>query len=350
MEYYKCRRKRAVLMVGTILITFVLLLTIGGTMIAANESSLDYEYEKQLSLKFVDEVMGINLSNYTIDFSILRPGEDVEVDVQLSSGEGNATICVLLQRGKISWVYHRPRTPPSWLWAGEVKESLGAVKETLTRYQSHFDVSTTQFIQVLDEAEPNQNQTISYGNLTLEVKNNGRHFNWIYVVEGMEVYNTLSIQVSEDGHLTNFISKLGIWSVGSTKINISEENAKSIALPYAQEYANEHGRTIKSVDATVRYNQDIWSERADRYTFYPFWTISIEFEQPHNWTGTGISGYHVSIWADTGKVYYAHPQALWSSEPNQPNYSPLAIIAVLMAPAIITSYIVYRKRSKKAEA
>jgi hypothetical protein len=312
----------------------------------ADEQSL--EEKKQLALKFIEKVVGINLSNYVLDISESFAGKTLMFSIELSGGEENITIYVFFERGMILRLDYKPRPPPSWLWTEKPTDNICSVRELLERYELSFNTPYTQILQLLDQALPNQNQTISNGDFTLNITDNGRKFIWNYIVNGIIVFNALSIEVSEDGHLTYLGNRWGIYNVGSTEINVSEEQAINIGLPYAQSYAEEHGRTIESITAVLFYDRDLECIRGDEYVIYPRWNVEIHFEPLDSWTGSGIYGYAVSLWADTGEVYCASSMGAWSGGSEQPSYLPLFIIvAVTLTPALIGFTLAYRRRSKK---
>jgi hypothetical protein len=305
----------------------------------------DFEDKKQRALVFVEKVAGINLTNYSFDIITIEHGKSFEVDVEIFSQQGNVTICVIFIKGKISWVYYKPKAQ-SWLWTDKANDCLLSAKEILNRYQLYFNASCTQFIQLLNQATPDEDQVIKQGNMTLKITEKAHKFFWTYVdPRGKEVnWKTFSIAISNDTHLTGFFNWWEICTLGSTEISVSKEQAIDIALPYAQRYAAESGRTIKSVNATLHYVRDTGYKRGnDEWTVYPEWDVEIGFEP----SGNNITGYNVLLWADTGAVYDASEQEEWPETQNQNNYLPFIVVAVISASAAITIPIAYKKHAKK---
>jgi hypothetical protein len=82
----------------------------------------------------------------------------------------------------------------------------------------------------------------------------------------------------------------------------TKERAVEIALPFAQEYAQENNRTITTAGSDVFYIDS-----------RPCWDVGITFEaikpaekELHS-DQYFISGYSVSIWGDTGEIRYCQP-------------------------------------------
>jgi hypothetical protein len=80
---------------------------------------------------------------------------------------------------------------------------------------------------------------------------------------------------------------------------ISQEEARSIAMPDIEKYATEHNRTIRYVNATFCGGYP-WQPR-------PTWEIKASYvmvqEGPEHW----IPAYGVLIWADTGEIWDSMP-------------------------------------------
>ena len=97
----------------------------------------------------------------------------------------------------------------------------------------------------------------------------------------------------------------------STEGCISSDQAYSVAIPYIREYAQENNRIILRIDISFwNSSRDSSGTRGDSSLRYPEWTVSAIFAKdylnPHSDEGDpyGVFGYAVSIWADTGQLYY----------------------------------------------
>jgi hypothetical protein len=309
--------------------------------LSASDDTSYIENNKMLALDFVEKVAGINLSRYEKNITILQPGEDFLVDIKLLSEEGNVTVNIFFEREKIWWVYFEPKVPPSWLWAGESKGKLDAVRDIVEQYQAHFDAAYAAPARLLDSAVPDLDQVISEGNMTLEITENCQSFVWKYVANGFTVFSPICIEISEDGHLMFFKNAVGIYSVASTEINVSQEQAISIARHFAETYAQKNGRVINNVTAKFRYEL-----LRNRYVFYPDWYVEFSFEPD----GSYISGYGVLVLANYAAVYDSGPVGRAGNANDKPNYLPVLLTLAVLAPLGAAPFIVLRIRHSKVKA
>jgi hypothetical protein len=232
--------------------------------------------------------------------------------------------------------------PPSWLWAGESKEKLDAARDILEQYRAHFDAACAAPARLLDSAVPDLDQVISEGNMTLEITDNCRSFVWKYVANGFTVFIPIRIQISEDGHLMIFQNAIGIYSVTSTEINVSQEQAISIARPFAETYAQKNGRVINNVTAKFRYEL-----LRNRYLIHPDWYVEFSFLPD----GSYIGGYGVIVFANYPAVYDSGPvEGILGNTNNKPNYLPVLLTLAVLAPLGAGSFIALRRRHSKVKA
>lgn len=319
----------------------IALVPLATVRLSASDDTLYIENKKMLALDFVEKVAGINLSRYEKNIIILQPGGNLEVDIQFLSEEGNVTVNILFERDKISWVYYKPKVPPSWLWANESKEKLDAARDILEQYRLHFDAACAQPILLLDSAVPDLDQVISEGNMTLKITENCRRFVWEYVANGFTLFSPICIEISEDGHLIIFKNAVGIYSVASTEINVSEEQAISIARHAAETYAQKNGRVINNVTAKFRYEL-----LRNRYLIYPDWYVEFSFEPD----GSYVGGYGIIVLANSGAVYDSGTVARVGNANNEPNYLPVLLALAVLAPLGAASFIAFRRTHSKVKA
>ncbi len=309
---------------------------------AAEEADLDDE--KQFALMFLQNVAKINISAYTVDFSYSYTArtsvEEWNFFFRLNRGNESIGLTLDIYNGIIVRFicYGAP------MHYGPARDKLTAVREVLEEHVTLLSASyCSQFAQLLDQAVPDQTQIIKSGNLTFKTAANS--FEWLYTVHDTEVsLKSFRIGVSDEGYLTVLLNWWGIMRIGSTEINISKEQAVNIALPYAQKYADAHGRTVETTNATLYYVRGSEGKR-DAYAVYPEWSVEIGFEEANS--TPNIFGYNVLLWADTGDVFSATPQG-WIGESPSPNPNvPLVLTVTAIAILATTAAIVYRKRRKK---
>jgi hypothetical protein len=104
-----------------------------------------------------------------------------------------------------------------------------------------------------------------------------------------------------------------MYYVATTNVTVTEQEAISMATPYATDYAGQYGQAITATNATFDYARDVGCVRGDNFAIYPRWTVSFTFDKVNN---ESVSGYTVAIWADNGQVYYDEPQGSYLPSQN----------------------------------
>jgi hypothetical protein len=134
-----------------------------------------------------------------------------------------------------------------------------------------------------------------------------------------------------------------MYYVTTTAVNVSEEEAIAMAVPYATVYANLHGRTILFTNATFDFARDIGCVRGDDFAIYPRWTVSFTFDIVNN---ESVYGYAVALWADNGQVYYNTSQGFYAPSANASSWQMIAIVVGLFVLfPITTTYITHKIRT-----
>jgi len=310
------------------------------------------EEKKGLAIEFLEKVIGINLSDCTLNvtaFGNATISKEVNVHVEMTSQWGSATVIVTFIEDVVQDVVFHPRPLPSWLWIEETEDALSAMRRIMYNYEQYFDPSYAALSQLLDQAMPNQDQMISSESFVLNITENGTHFHWVYLIGGLTVFSPLGIVLSENGHVEVFVNRWGIYKIGSTTIGITEQQAINIASHYAQIYATENQRTIKSTNAELLYEKDFYGIRGDYlYTYYPFWFINVYFEPLGNET-IGVYGYLVYMFADNGQIMVATPLIYNTYYSGQSNYLPMTVGMVIVGALVTTvSALVYKRNHRKS--
>ena len=124
--------------------------------------------------------------------------------------------------------------------------SVGMAENFLLRYQAYTANSFYgQLASMLNEADSTKNSTVIIGNIKLDVTiiagnfslENMITFTWYYTAGGI---NTLDKCVSlsyKDGLFKGFIDTWDLRKIGSTTINLSENQAINIAMQNAKNYS-----------------------------------------------------------------------------------------------------------------
>lgn len=210
-------------------------------------------------------------------------------------------------------------------------------KSFLAKYQNYVgDSSYDQMSSILSaEAGVGGNFTVISGDMLFEVLDgdDSTYFSWIYTdtnVESCPKWVTIGVK---NGILNSVVDYWQLYSVGSTSVNFSKDEAIDIALEAARNHVWSLGVDVSSLSVeNFNVSNVCWSFLAfmgsvgadnvrseDPLEIYPVWPFGIALDK---WYGH-MYGAEIGIWADTGEVRLVHEA--WSmmlpDDPNIPNPS-----------------------------
>ena len=190
---------------------------------------------------------------------------------------------------------------------------------------------------------------------------------YVNVSNGLSVkipFVGVSLTVSEKGYIQGFIDNMAVMEIGSTEINVSEDEAIRKALENEkiradlEDVKQRFGLKIDRIETRLTF-----CER-DVRTLYPSWEVKIYLNgcviniDRHlyvvpKYNGTGwlvCAGFRASIWADTGEVYSTGVMALKGGSPppeHTQNIIPLQFILIGCIITAITICIICKYRKCK---
>ena len=251
--------------------------------------------------------------------------EDSKLKMQYTFGNGKLQMMQVLEKeGALSLSKASTNT-----------DDIELAKDFLTNYQNY--TSNDLFGELkstLNNLTPGKNESKTTGNIALEMNtyNDYTHFKWYYTSNGAKApYTKYITLVFKNGFLSTFVDNWQYFNVGSTKINLSEEEAISIALNTAKEYAHSLKLDDYEFKATSINQSNVrWTSllldnslntskarSEDVLELYPTWQIGVALDK---WYGQ-LYGLQVNIWADTKEV--RNVQEAWSNVP-PPEGTPTA--------------------------
>ncbi len=188
----------------------------------------------------------------------------------------------------------------------------------------------------LTTVDPNKNSTAASGNMKLEVtsKENSTTFSWTYSYNGIEAPDKCVVLRYENGFLKCFIDNWNLYRIGSTSVNLSEEEAIDTAMASAKTYSwiapssnNTSKASGNSTFVVTKFNvtnammietifaPSLYVDKAhsqDLFELFPLrhvW-VSLDKFYPGN-----VYGMNVYLWADTKDVCYIHERVSTSDPP-----------------------------------
>ena len=330
--------------------------------------------EKALSI--IKDVVGLDVTKYNVELSIYiseRPDEygglQREIIKYTLSSEGNKVGFVFDFVDKTFWRVDISPYNGSLLSAYYSKEipldTIDATKVILQRLQTYQDASYIQpMLDSMNAVTDINSANAIIGNIKREVNTYTDGFgdktstlttiSFTYYLNGADApAKGVSIGF-RDGALEFFRDGWGLFKIGSENMQISREEAISIA----QEQANRASTSpLNFGNRPIRVDFKLIPR--EPFTLYPFWFIELPLEYPNS----TITGWQVAIWADTGKIEYSHPTGILGTPPNTEGSSPdtqpksensenpplstyLIAATVIVVAFVATAAVILKKRHK----
>ena len=182
----------------------------------------------------------------------------------------------------------------------------------LQRYQNYTGDSDCQtFRNVLDTVTEIKDMTTIVGNTKLTIDAGsyvGVGFDWIRTFNGAD-YTKLSVSFFDNGAFSAFGDTRHIYKIGGTEVNISKDEAISMARKRAENltfWVNMGNYTLHVTDFTIvddRVDALLLTAPREPLVLYPYWKVNLYLDKlyPGN-----VYGFTFQIWADKGELYYGN--------------------------------------------
>ncbi len=178
---------------------------------------------------------------------------------------------------------------------------LTAVRDIITRYESVDNASYLNQMSQLLSVATDQDQTL--GNVKLETSINGDNaqYSLLYTANNVD-FAAKSLQiVFENGILTSLSDDWPLYSIGSTQVNITQDQAIQIAREAANTFTwTANGVKVSSFTVLQEPVSAVFypTPRSD-LTLFPYWYITLYLDKVYP---GGVNSIGVGVWADTGQV------------------------------------------------
>jgi hypothetical protein len=194
--------------------------------------------------------------------------------------------------------------------------TIDAAKSFLQKYQAYSNLDSTEMIAMLANVDPTQNSTIISEDLKLTVTHkdltgtafgDSINFRWVRITNGCE-YLLIDAHF-KDGVFSGFIDHRLRYTIGDTAVNISKEQAVTIAMEAIKNYSYRMSDDWVVTGFNVTENRitaNLMPTVKEGNVLYPTWSITLPLNG--TWPGS-VTELLVGIWAGTGEVYLVHHQA-----------------------------------------
>lgn len=184
----------------------------------------------------------------------------------------------------------------------------------LGRYQDYLGTSDCQELRnILSTVTEEENLTTTVGNVRFELTTylSSAELRWDITVNGAD-YTKLSFTFLSNGEFA-FSDTRHLYEIGSTDLNISREEAISIAR---EQLAN-LSLSYTVVDEPV--GTALYTMCREPLVLYPYWSVSLYFDRvyPGN-----VIGFTFEIWAETGEIINGRLNTLLGGFPPEDSANP----------------------------
>jgi hypothetical protein len=359
--------KRQTLFSTVFILFLIVTIGVGGSSVC-NGANPEYSEltapEKVLAI--LEEVVGLDMAKYSTEldfyaqapflyFDVL-PQEDVKYTLESNESKLEVICAFADQKLRSLSIYINDGLP---ITTQPATIPLEMAKDFLDKYPTYSEASYYSTMRsMLDNVEADKNVTLTAENIKLEVTVTASHtdFRWKYCFNGVEATSKCVVLNFEHGFLDYFIDTWSLYNIGSTDLNISEDEAIEIAMNAAEDYSwnvsmgddppvtitefNIMG-VIETELSFGNYPTKNESRGGDPLTLYPGWHVKLYFDKlyPGNFYGLNIR-----IWADTGEVNDIRTLMSMLGFPDDipefPSWTPLLVMLV----AVMAVSVIYRSR------
>jgi hypothetical protein len=249
---------------------------------------------------------------------------------------------------------------------------INAAKDFLNKYQNYTKIESSNIIKTLDDfdgIDVTKNSSKIIGNTKFAIDNFEEwgyktvKFSWTYTVNDAD-YTSLSIRFRE-GVFYALNDDRGLYTIGDTTVNISQDQAIEIAMKKIETYSYDMFNDTKisgfniTSDRTVA---ELTTTPRNASVLNPRWTVKLYLNQTYPGS---VIGFLIHIWAKSGEVYAVNEIAIgdassinsYSNEPKETNpvptnnansaFSNIPIIAATTATIILILMVIIAIMRKK---
>jgi hypothetical protein len=289
---------------------------------------LESRYDQLLSwsagtddaITFLQDVIQIDITEYhatllsnTVEYRSDLGGVIEEIlKYSLTSGENQITV-VLRFRNKELSRYQMSLFEGSLVYAQPQPFSiLDVAKDLIQRYSSfRDDAYLKEMSSLISTVEEIENTEITQGNTKLKITISGNNVEvlWLYTENGVDFSPKSLSLVFENNVLKELTDGWFLFTIGSTEVTVSRDEAIQMARNAVQGFTWEANGVVVS-DFNVL--QDPVSAvfhptlRQEGVALIPYWEVTLYLDKVYP---GGVNRIAVGIWADTGEVRRIVPQS-----------------------------------------
>jgi hypothetical protein len=324
--------------------------------------------EKMMS--FLSDVVGVDLTKYIVTSRTLPQSSYLGVpldsaEIILSSSQSYMQVIFNFLNGTVQSVSLLDNTG-----VPQMKKNygtpLGMAKDFMSNYHAFTGDSFYGTLRsMLDgvSGEEECSQTVGNVKFDLFIDDTGSYvtLGWTYTYNGIGAIPKGVFLSFQNGFLKTFIDNWDLYKIGSTVVNLSEEEAKSIAVTASQKYGHELSGAVNATLFFCSANYGDNPRGQDSLTFYLAWRVEVEYAELSDY----VTGVIVDIWADTKDIIRVRKAKIMITDgptaepspspdptpiPTAPEFTPWIVLPLLMIATMAGGLIHRRKNANGGEA
>ncbi len=183
---------------------------------------------------------------------------------------------------------------------------LQNAKFTLARYKSYAgDPYLANMSNILNAVGVLNQTEIIQGNIKLRIQISlgTATFTFMYTENGLDFETKGFKMVFQNNILTEMTDGYFLFTIGSTQLSISKEQAITMAKDYVKTMSYPiNGQTVTgfaTVDPPIKVDFAPHNRDSNSVALFPYWYVEMSLTQTY---GGGINVVTVGVWADTGQI------------------------------------------------
>ena len=261
--------------------------------------------EKMMS--FLSDIIGLDLTKYTLTTRVLPQSSYMGIPedanyIILSSDQSYMRVLFNFVNGTVHTASFLDNTGTP-----QMKKPVGTTLEMSKDFMSNYQAFTGDSFygtlrSMLDSVSVEEDYTQTLGNVKFDLfihdTDSYVTFGWTYTYKGINAIQKGVFLSYQNGFLKTFMDNWNLYKIGSTDVNLSEEEAKSIAVNASKKYGHELSGAVSATLFFCSAHSADKPRGQDPLTFYLAWRVEVEYVK---WSDT-VTGVIVDIWADTKEI------------------------------------------------
>lgn len=277
-----------------------------------NEMLLSWNLDTDRAIAFLTDVIQLDLTKYhlelvsnTLEFRPDLGGITEEVlKYSLLSYESRLDVFLRFRNQTLSRYYIQVLEGIPYYSKPQPDNLLDITSEILNRYKTYTGASYLNEMEImLNSVDEIENLETIVGNTKLEatIEGNNKEIKWIYTVDGIDFPTKGVVFKFEGDFLREITDGWLLYTIGSTELNVSEEEAIAIAREYAETISwtagNEVVKDIVILEEPVETS--LWPHPREALELIPYWYVVVHLDKIYPGS---INRIGIGIWGDTGEV------------------------------------------------